>query len=657
MNARSNRITRTACVIFTLTTLLTVISGVGAQGALPLPLPQGTEAQSKPLFTADHQRQTAPAPLYRGVIRSRAVNIDPAAISATDVEVASRGSSSPLALNLFDGLNVTALNTSIEFRQNAAGYIWTGMLAEDPHSTVVLVFDGDQLTGEISFSGGSYLIRSDAGGQHHIIEIAPEQMIETGGTDAIPMPNHPVSTTAVNGELSVPASMPAANEPLALPGRDAGTTLDLMVMYTPTAASFLGGDGSARSVIDSLVAFTNKAYADSGITHRVRLVHSQKIAYNEQGILNDLYALSGKEDGYMNEVHALRDMYQADIVSLISFNSSCGLGFLMTEMRSYSDEYAFNVVDASCSAGRTLAHEIGHNLGAQHDVDNTEISGIAPYAYGYQDGTFATIMAYGIKGVCAKGCPRIPYFANPQRQYNGRPLGSASADIARVFSQTAPFAATFRAGTVTPIGFSLVAPVHQAVLTSRESAFTWQPQPSADQYTLKITSEDGRYKYKVKLTAGQVCNANQCSFSPAGDAKWTPRANTSHRWFVKARVGGVAIKSSEKWSFMNNFLPETIRVTSPASNQTLNTTSVGFQWQADARLTSYMLKIKDASGTKISKQKFTAAQICAATADTCTVNLGLDAGVANGSYSWQLIGQRDGVIGKVKAKSTVQIHR
>ncbi len=657
MNAQSNRFTiRIIATLFTLTALLAIISGASAQGEAPLPLPQDSGAHLRPLFTDHQQSRHAVPPLYQGTVRSRTVGVDPSAMNITSAEISARTASSPLTLNLFDNLTVTAVNTSLETRLNAAGYIWSGRLAEDPFSSVVLVFDGQQMAGEVSSSSGSYLIRPGMSGEHHIIEIAPELMVEASGNDAIPMPDDPPAwmTSATSNTAY---SQPAGNQPIELPGRNSLTTIDLMVVYTPKSVAQIGGENAMRGVIESLVAFANQAYAQSGVQHRLRLVHAEKVSYSEQGIVEDLYALSDMSDSYLNEVHTLRDLYQADVVTMISSNQSCGVGYLMTSMKSHSPAFAFNIVDVSCSAGRTLAHEVGHNLGAQHDIDNTEMPGVTPYAYGYQDpgGTFATIMAYGIKGTCARSCPRIPYFSNPHLRYNGRPLGSAHADNARVFAETAPFVATHRTGT--PAGFRLVAPSNQSLLPSREASFVWQPQAGADRYTLKINSEDGKYKYKVKLDPAQVCSANQCSYSPAADSKWKPRANTSHRWFVKARVSGVALTSSEKWTFNNNLLPQTIHVISPVSEQTLNTSSVAFHWQADARLTHYVLKIKDNSGVRISKQKFTAGQICPAGTSACSVDLRLDAGVANGNYTWQIVGKRDGVKGKAKAKSVVRIHR
>jgi hypothetical protein len=96
----------------------------------------------------------------------------------------------------------------------------------------------------------------------------------------------------------------------------------------------------------------------------------------------------------------------------------------------------------------TFAHEMGHNMGSQHDRANAGAStGAYSYSYGYQDPNraFRTIMAYN----CASGCPRINYWSNPAVSYNGKPTGVAdeadtSADNAHSLNNTSGFVSGFR---------------------------------------------------------------------------------------------------------------------------------------------------------------------------------------------------------------------
>jgi hypothetical protein len=102
--------------------------------------------------------------------------------------------------------------------------------------------------------------------------------------------------------------------------------------------------------------------------------------------------------------------------------------------------YGFNVVHSAASiSGLVLQHEIGHNLGAMHDRDNSDADSLYPYGYGHRftgvDGkVYRTAMCY------APG-RRVNHYSNPDVSVHGVPTGVASgglaADNARGFETTA----------------------------------------------------------------------------------------------------------------------------------------------------------------------------------------------------------------------------
>ena len=85
---------------------------------------------------------------------------------------------------------------------------------------------------------------------------------------------------------------------------DDGSEIDVMVVYTPLAKHREGGRAAIEALIDLFVAETNQAYANSGVTHRIRLVLREEVDYIEDGdSLIDLGRLLDDSDGYMDHVH------------------------------------------------------------------------------------------------------------------------------------------------------------------------------------------------------------------------------------------------------------------------------------------------------------------------------------------------------------------
>jgi hypothetical protein len=208
--------------------------------------------------------------------------------------------------------------------------------------------------------------------------------------------------------------------------------------------------------------------ANSGINNvTFRLVHTTKVSYTETGnVATDLSRLSGSNDGYMDNVHALRDQYGADIVSLIvgTSTSACGMGYINSSPTSYSAANAFNVSVYGCVVGNlTLAHECGHNMGLRHDWFVDPSTTPCSHHHGYVNqvaiaqGTasptsarWRTIMAYTDQCTSVGiGCPKINMWSNPTLTYNGdvvgSPIGTAQpSHEAYAFYRMACLVAAFR---------------------------------------------------------------------------------------------------------------------------------------------------------------------------------------------------------------------
>ena len=245
---------------------------------------------------------------------------------------------------------------------------------------------------------------------------------------------------------------------------DSGTdvAIDMAVAYTPAAREAAGGAAAIEAVIDLMIAEANQAYAAGEVRHRVALVARPEVSYTESGEgLVDLQRLADPSDGYMDELHPLRDEVGADLVHLIVGETNVGgIAYIGG---------AFGLSIHS-GGGRVFAHEVGHNMGLQHDryqVHHHQWGVSAHPAYGYvNQGALAagatppqrwyTVMAYPTQ--CREThvgyCPWLLRFSNPRQRYNGDPLGvpfgaggsgvGGPSDAAAVLDATGPAVALWR---------------------------------------------------------------------------------------------------------------------------------------------------------------------------------------------------------------------
>lgn len=221
---------------------------------------------------------------------------------------------------------------------------------------------------------------------------------------------------------------------------DTGTTIDVMVVYTPKARIAAGGANAIQALIDLAFTESNTAYQQSQIIPRIRKVFTAEVNYTESGSFNtDLNNLTNPSDGVMDEVNAWRNASGADLVSLwTDDNGVCGLGWLLTSLSPNANN-GFSVVYWGCATGYySFAHEMGHNMGCAHDQQNASGQGLYPYSYGWRFLPYRTIMAYD-PGI------RVQHFSNPNVNYQGTPTGDPNlANNALTINNSASFVANFR---------------------------------------------------------------------------------------------------------------------------------------------------------------------------------------------------------------------
>jgi hypothetical protein len=207
------------------------------------------------------------------------------------------------------------------------------------------------------------------------------------------------------------------------------TTVDLLVLYTPGATQRYGASG-VLTRIHHLVAVSNQAYADSGASLRLRLVHARQVNYSDS--VDSSRALDDLTDGSLHPQAAqLRDQYGADLTTLMrpyARDGLCGIawvgGYRRGGLSPGDADYAYSHVTIDCSDD-TLPHELGHNMGLAHSRRQDPEGGTFPHSVGHGvDRVFSTIMAYA----SAFGATPVSMFSNPDRTCRGLPCGVHRSD-------------------------------------------------------------------------------------------------------------------------------------------------------------------------------------------------------------------------------------
>ena len=225
-----------------------------------------------------------------------------------------------------------------------------------------------------------------------------------------------------------------------------------------------------QASINLAVAETNTAYSRSAAIPRLRLVHQEEVSYTESGDFStDLNRLTNPSDGFIDNVHALRNAYGADLVSLVIEETSlCGLAWLMSTESNSFQALAFSVVARICATGNfSFGHELGHNMGLQHDRVDAPADGVFPFSHGYVDTPHGFRDIMGLASSCG-GCMRIQNFSNPNVMFNNFPTGVSqsspqSADAAASLNATAFTVANWRSEVAAGTIVSAVLPSSRSV--------------------------------------------------------------------------------------------------------------------------------------------------------------------------------------------------
>ncbi len=235
------------------------------------------------------------------------------------------------------------------------------------------------------------------------------------------------------------------------------TTVDVLVLYTPGLTSRY--DGAPETRINHLFSVTNQSYLSSGLDIQIRLVHSEQVAYPDDGDSGDaLRAITLQTHSAFTNVPALRTQYGADMVLLyrpyMNGHNSCGIAWLggygASGNMQWSPGYMFAHVSATLCGDYVTGHELGHNMGLHHSRRQAPAGGTFPYAVGYGvDNVFVEMLAYQTSFNVDYYTGKEYKFSSPNLTCRGYPCGISStdatngADAVKALAYTVPQIATF----------------------------------------------------------------------------------------------------------------------------------------------------------------------------------------------------------------------
>ena len=480
------------------------------------------------------------------VMRSRTVDIDIGQLAAAR-DAVSQQNATNLKLNLFADAEFEAV-----FERTAAtesGYSLSGRLKDMPLSTVTLVVNGDVVAGWIHTLDAAYAVRTAIDG--YVIRQVDMSNFPGCGLDeflARPALHKPSVQSKATSERK-------ADSP-----EDDGRIVDVLVVYPEFIRKIQGGHPFMRTLIDLDFALTNEAYRISGVTQlQINLVAAVEVDYSgpegtfgaERYNLPDaLGKLIAPNDGFMDEVHGLRDAYAADLVA-IHFGDPFDyygrnvpiriLGIAeYLDSTGVSEESGREPVFSASITGWVFAHELGHNMGLLHERAISFLdreNKLFPYIHGHvvenKLGGFpsgwSTIMAYG-------GSTDIPIvrFSNPNQNYpdeSGEPLGvpgfvetntvDGPADAVRALSQTRHIVAKHKASAM------------RCAYTLSESSSTL-PSDGSEEFRFRVETSSPTCKWSVRTRDGFLRITSDVN--GVGDGEVTYQLSTNEGWDREATI-------------------------------------------------------------------------------------------------------------------------
>lgn len=383
-----------------------------------------TEAKSSQLYKFDQQP---------GLV-SHAINVNS--------KVKALSANSSLILPLPDGNTIELTITKKQQAQNG-DILLNAKFGENDQGSAVITLGKDVTFANISSPDHSYTISVDANKQAILVDNKLSKFDVNLQNDMVFSPNFEPMAHLKDAPKSALKKSQSAN-------MSGNNEVTILILYSD---EFANGFTDPLARINQMIAFTNSAYARSGINIDLKLAHAQQLSFSNGTSPGTLLSQVRTAVGAFSVVPGLRDQYYADMVAVLPFVSGGGVSGI-AYVNGNNPNYSYSVTQfAVWGSDSVFAHELGHNLGSGHERLSANPSqgdpcsgGYTGYSCGHGSGSNGTIMSY------LNDSPWGFVFSNPQLDCNGTPCGIASgnsnsADNKTSFNITAPLVEAFRVDT------------------------------------------------------------------------------------------------------------------------------------------------------------------------------------------------------------------
>lgn len=340
-----------------------------------------------------------------------------------------------------DTLSCSLYNEQVElyikYRREYMGYTYAHYVSSDYECHAYISILDNNIHGDIRSSIGTFQILPMSETEAAIVRYETDIPLEPEYDEIVDNSN--IENSHRDVESIRPSSTP---------------TIRVLFLYTPSALTMMNSPYQQYMKMEAYryINEGNESFANSNINAHLELAYLGQVDYNESSHTwsESLNLFSSQNDGYMDEVHTLREKYAADIcVLMINKSTLCG----EVKAINATNNTAFCIIWPSfsyCGWRYSAIHEIGHLIGCRHNKEQD--SSNSPYNYGHgfmncvTDGTspsWCTIMSY--ESTCADpSCYRILHWSNPDTIYNGIATGTPLADNAKVWRSRAYVVSEFR---------------------------------------------------------------------------------------------------------------------------------------------------------------------------------------------------------------------